>query len=519
MGQLKLKLKLKFVLLSVLSGTLIALSFQKFNFFCLAWFAFVPLIYCIFKSKIKYCLIYGFITGFVCYAVSMFWMFVFLNNNLNSYLSSFIVSLLLWIYLSLYFVVWSGLLSFVKKYLKSYFFLILFSASLWVVLEFVRTYFLTGFPWNLVGYSQACFLPLIQITDITGIYGISFLIISVNMLLYILSFNNEKFSRLNFYDTKKFSAVFFVILISIVLIYGFLKVQKFNSNYGDEITVGVLQPDIDQYKKWDQNYKQEIINELDKNIKYFNNKAEILVYPESVLPGYLQIESDIKELVANNLQNVNLHLIGATSVNIENNEIYNSVFAIEKSGSILDVHNKNHLVIFGEYIPLRKFLSKFFGILNSLGDFSKGKSMTVFKYGRINIGSTICSENFFPNLTRQLVNNGATLLTNHTNDAWFGNSAAPYQHFVMNIFRAVETRKNIVVCANTGVSAVINCTGTVTDKTKIFEQTNFITIAYCNDHKSMYSKTGDLFAYLCLMFTLICLVFLLFKKSIVTVFD
>ena len=198
MGQLKLK----FVLLSVLSGTLIALSFQKFNFFCLAWFAFVPLVYCVLNSKIKYSLIYGFAAGFVCYAVSMFWMFVFLNNNLNSYLSSFIVSLLLWLYLSLYFVVWSGILSFIKKYLKSYFVLILFSASVWIVLEFARTYFLTGFPWNLVGYSQACFLPLIQIADITGIYGISFLIISVNMFLYILFFNNENFLVLKIWKHK-----------------------------------------------------------------------------------------------------------------------------------------------------------------------------------------------------------------------------------------------------------------------------------------------------------------------------
>ena len=97
--------------------------------------------------------------------------------------------------------------------------------------------------------------------------------------------------------------------------------------------------------------------------------------------------------------------------------------------------------------------------------------------------------------------------------AWFGNSAAPYQHFVMNVFRAVETRKNIVVCANTGMSAVINCAGKVTDKTKIFEQTNFITTAYYNEYKSIYSKIGDLFAYLCLMFTIICLVFCLFKNK------
>jgi len=509
------QLNSKFFLLSVLSGTLIALSFQKFNLFYCAWFAFVPLIYCIFNSKIKYSLIYGFITGFTCYAVSMFWMFVFLNNNLNSYLSSFIASLLLWLYISSYFVLWSWLVSVIKNHFKSCFHLILFSSSLWIVLEFARTYFLTGFPWNLIGYSQACFLPLIQIADITGIYGISFLIISFNMALYVVFFNNKQFSivsKLKFYDTKKFSIIFFVTLICFVLIYGIVKLNKFNSSYGDEITVGILQPNIDQYKKWDQIYRQEIIDELDKNIKYFKNKAEILVYPESVLPGYLQIEHDIKQLVMDNLQNANLHLIGATGVNIENNEVYNSVFAIDKDGKILDVHNKNHLVIFGEYIPLRKFLSKFFGILNSLGDFSKGSYMTVFKYDKINIGSMICSENFFPNLTRQLIKKDANLLTNHTNDAWFGNSAAPYQHFIMNVFRAVETRKNIVVCANTGVSAVINCAGKVTDKTNVFEQTNFIKTVFYNDYKSIYSKIGDLFVYLCLIFTIIYLMVCLFKK-------
>ena len=498
--------KLKYFLLSLLSGIFFAISFQKFNLFCFTWFAFVPVLYCIFNSNVKNSFLYGFITGFTYSSISLFWLFIFLNNNLNSYISSFFVSVLLWTYLSLYFSLWAALIAFVKQYFKKCFYLILFVASSWVFLEFIRTYLLTGFPWNIAGYSQASFFPIIQIADITGVYGVSFLILIINTIIYIAFFNNKNFSfisNLKIYDNKKFSIIFYMVLLSVVLCYGFFKFNKFNTIYGDEISVGVLQPNIDQYKKWDERYKQEIIKELDENIKYFKDKVEIIVYPESVLPGYLQIDDDIKKLVERNLKTANLQLIGANSIDIENDKIYNSVFAIDKDGNI-DLHSKNHLVIFGEYIPFRSVLSKFFGILNSLGDFSKSNVMNVFKYDKIFIGSTICSENFFPSFTRMLVKNGANLLTNHTNDAWFGNSAAPYQHFVMNIFRAVETRKNIVVCANSGISAVINCAGNAVKKTNIYEQANFITTVYYNNYKSLYVVIGDFFAYLCSIFTIIC---------------
>ena len=195
--------KLKYFLLSLLSGILFALSFQKFNLFCFAWFAFVPLLYCVFNSNVKNSFLYGFITGFVCNTISLFWLFVFLNNNLNSYFASFIVSILLWMYLSLYFSLWTALISFAKQYFKKCFYLILFIASSWVTLEFIRTYLLTGFPWNLSGYSQVSFLPVIQIADITGIYGVSFFILIVNAVIYISFFNNKNFyfiSNLKFYD-------------------------------------------------------------------------------------------------------------------------------------------------------------------------------------------------------------------------------------------------------------------------------------------------------------------------------
>ena len=172
----------------------------------------------------------------------------------------------------------------------------------------------------------------------------------------------------------------------------------------------------------------------------------------------------------------------------------------------MEKHDKNHLVIFGEFIPFRAILSKYFGILNSLGDFSKGNYMNIFRYDNIYVGSTICSENFFPNLSRKLVLNGARILTNHTNDAWFFDSYAPYQHFVMNVFRAVENRKNIIVSANTGISALIDSVGNVINKTNINENVSFINDAYQNNIITIYDIIGDIFSYICIIFTMFIIV-------------
>ena len=132
--------------------------------------------------------------------------------------------------------------------------------------------------------------------------------------------------------------------------------------------------------------------------------------------------------------------------------------------------------------------------------------MNVLKSYDLLVGATICSENFFPELSRKFVLNGAKILTNHTNDAWFFDSYAPYQHFVMNIFRAIENRKNVVVSANTGISAIIDSVGNVVKKTNLNENTSFICEAYQNDIVTIYDKIGDVFCYLCMLFTMFIIV-------------
>jgi apolipoprotein N-acyltransferase len=479
--------RFKYFIFSAVSGILLALSFQKINFFWLAWIAFIPLIYCILKNNFLNSVLYSFIAGFVFNFIAAYWMFPFLLNNAGAVKDSLIVSFCAWLYLSLYFVVWAASVNFIKKYFQTMT-VVLFASCFWVILEFIRTYIFTGLPWNLIGYSQASFLYIIQFADITGVYGLSFAVILINMLLcYFICSGLKKYF---------FYAVFiFVFLLS----YGFWRIGFFPQGAVQEITVAVAQPNIAQYKKWDRHYKDNIIKNLYSSSEFFKQPdIDLLVYPETVLPRRLEEDEEIQKLVHEISSNAVLTLIGGMS--IEKDKIYNTVFLVSKDGVTIDKYKKNHLVIFGEYLPFRFVLSKLLTTLNATGDISNGKEIKVFEFKKYTLGISVCSENFFPYFSRKLVLKGANVLTNHTNDAWFGDMAAPYQHFVMNIFRAVENRKNVIVSANTGISAVIDSKGRVAAKTKTGSKTGFISHVYTNNYLTVYDKIGDFFVHICLLY-------------------
>ncbi|MBQ3834229.1 MAG: apolipoprotein N-acyltransferase [Elusimicrobia bacterium] len=488
--------QLKFLLLSVLSGVMLALSFPEYNFYYLAFISVIPVIYVILSNDLKKSLIYGFIFGLSFWSVSLYWMFSFVNFNTGA-IQAAVVAFLLWSYLSLFFVVWVILINALKKKGKPIV-MSFFAAFLWVALELVRTYLSTGFAWNFVGYSQAQFKEFIQIADILGVSGISFLIVFINMLLY--------------YWLKQIKDIKYlciaVIVFGAVVGYGYNKISQFPTDYGDEIFVGIVQPNIDQYEKWDKKSSEDFLYSVNKDLKVFKGKRlSLVVYPETFLTQYYEKDKKTEKFIKNISSLGKINLIG--SVVYEKDNVYNSVLAFKKDTKPFGRHDKNHLVVFGEYIPFRETLAKFFEVFNSMGDFSKGSRMDVFKHENISVGSTICSENFFPELSRELILNGAKILTNHTNDGWFLNTAAPYQHFVMNIFRAVENRKNVIVCANSGISAIINCCGNVVKQTTLNKKVFVAAYVYQNTVATIYDKVGYLFPYFSVFMTVFLLLLIL----------
>jgi apolipoprotein N-acyltransferase len=310
---------------------------------------------------------------------------------------------------------------------------------------------------------------------------------------------------------KKKILIQIFFLFAIVITYGLYRTKYFNTDYGDKISVGIIQTVA--YKENKVYYLNSIVRRIQNNIKNLKEKHfNLVLYPETLVLGNIKIDRMLKNLMKEIGSFSDISLVGATLT--ESGRDYNSVFLISNDGEIFDIYRKKHLVLFGEYVPFRKgFLFRFLSSLNRLGERTKEIELKVFDVGDYTIGINICSENFYPYLLRELVLKGANILTNHTNNSWFKDSTLAKQHFAMNIFRAIENKKNVLVSSNCGISGIIDCKGKPVVKTKETFDGNFTGNAYTNNYITIYDKTGDLFIYLCMTYIgifLLCI--LIFRK-------
>ncbi|MDR1941812.1 MAG: apolipoprotein N-acyltransferase [Endomicrobium sp.] len=489
------------VLLCAVCAAASAAAFPKADFFFLIWISFTPLLRVIMKSGIKESFFYAFFTGFLFNAFGLYWLVVMINFNTGSYFQAAAASCALWFYLALYWGIWGFLCAIAKKYLFSSWIFALFAASLWVLLEYARTYVLTGFPWLLVGYSQYKFSEIIQTAEFAGVYAISFIIILCNSLFY--SWISDKHGNKYMYAA--------LLLTAVLCVFGAYRLDKFRF-YGDkEFSAVIIQPNVDQYKKWDAAYRSEILSVLEECAQRAATfKPDLTVWPETVLPDFLPFGYGSYR-AAKNISKAagGLNLMGAPYSD-GTGRMFNAAFAFDPQGlGYFALHKKNHLVPFGEYVPFRKRLGAVFGVLNEIGDFSKGSDSRIFKYGDIYAGAAVCSENFNADISRRFCLAGAKVLTNHTNDAWFFDTAAPYQHFTMNVFRAVETRKAVIVSANSGVSGIVEASGKIAFATPVSEKAVAQGVFLQNDFTTFYVKYGDVFVKICALAVLFILAVIL----------
>ncbi len=377
---------------------------------------------------------------------------------------------------------------------------------LWVTLEYARTYIITGFPWSLIGYSQYSFLPLIQISDITGVYGISFLVAAVNGLIFdLIGHERTGESKWALHRNVKSGAIMLAIVIIASLVYGLGKLK--HNDQGNSITVTVLQGNIDQDKKWDRNYQREVIDTY-KDLTLAAvaaEKSDLVVWPESALPFIFGYDENLTNEVRDLQKQINSHmLIG--SVLLKGSEkgkslLSNSVIMLSPGTDAIEVYDKIHLVPFGEYVPLGNLFPFIKKLVVAVGDFVQGKDVTVMNTPFAKIGNLICYEIAFPGLVRKFIYNGANLIVTVTNDAWFGRTSAPYQHFSMAVFRAIENRVPVARSANTGISGFIDSRGRIMEKSDIFVKASLTKKIYVGNEKSFYAGHGDVFAYACLLIT------------------
>jgi apolipoprotein N-acyltransferase len=483
----------------IISSFLVVASFLFPQLAFLSWISLVPCF--IFVNETKRGFIAGQIVGTLSYVGILYWIIPTFIVAGEGILLGILSLLLLSAYLGLYFAFFFYTVAKKKISLLD----IIFYPSLWAGLEYARTHLLTGFPWALLAYTQWKNLPLIQISDITGPYGVSFYICMVNYFIsdlycYLFRYNTSA----EIHRKKLFLNVSATAIITILIFgYGIKKINEKTTNSEKKtIEVAILQGNIDQYKKWNAEYKNEIIYTYTQLACNFWKK-DLVIWPESSVPGYLRYEPDLYKWIQKMAHiTSSYHLVGSVDYDNKTGKVYNTAFLISPDGRILQRYDKLHLVLFGETVPLRPILSKIFTTLNEFGEITPGNDYIVFRENeKFSFSAPICFESIFPSLIRNFRRGGAEVIINITNDAWFLRTAAPLQHFVNNVFRAVENRCYVICSANTGISGIVDKYGRILKMTKIFETTSIEATLLLDSpgRKALtfYTLHGDVFAISC----------------------
>jgi apolipoprotein N-acyltransferase len=491
--------------LAVLSGILLATSFPSIGFSFLAWFALVPFLFALRDQTVIGGLWLSGIFALVFFCGTVYWV----TNSIHGYghvplVPAIVTTLLFSMFLALFIVPFGAAVVHIRTMRPGLLFLA--APALWVLLELARTHLFSGFPWALLGYSQYRWLPVIQIADITGVYGISFVIVLVNIAITELIENRRRYAPL------ALSAAILVMIIA----YGQYRLHAPEAI--GSVRIAVVQGNIEQDKKWDPSYQRSVIETYKRlTLKALEQKPELVIWPETATPFYFGGSGDNGDLTEDLTQFVRSIgtplLTGSPTSEVGPNRILhlrNSAFLLNSDGTTGGVYHKLHLVPFGEYVPFGSVLFFVEKLVQAVGDFQTGTEHTVMelrsrKGGEpVAFSTVICYEIIFPDLVRRFVDRGARMLTTITNDAWFGRTAAPFQHFSMAVLRAVENRVPVARAANTGVSGFIDARGRVLAATGIFTEAYLVRdLAPAVGKKTFYTRYGDIFAWLCVLASIV----------------
>lgn len=355
---------------------------------------------------------------------------------------------------------------------------LLLPPALWIITDYIREIFIFFIPWGFIGYSQV-FTPFIQIADITGIYGVSFIVVLVNSILA------DFFIR----EKRKIADLLpvFIILITL-LIYGILKERIINDCTSEEIVnITGIQGNTGSLERWDSNLSfMTYRHYIDLTEKNFNSPG-IAVWPETVLNSSERINIDIIKSVNSIIGDDSLFVAGGTRKNADGNT-FNSIF-ISSGGMLNHIYDKKILFPYSE----REFAGlSHGGVMGSPDTFEKGDSSSLYKHKNLIIGLSICFESLYPSFIRKTVAQGAEILINVANDSWFGNTYEPHMHLYSNIVRAVENRRYIARITNSGVSAVITPAGRLSDSLDLNKEGAIRGTVKKINHRTFYTISGDI---------------------------
>ena len=501
---------------------MLCLSLPPSKLYWIVWFAYLPILWVISRSSITESLIYGLICGAVYYSLSFQWTYAFQPYALAfvSILQGllFVAFPLVIIRFLLRFPVWS-----------------LFSVpSIWVFFEYLKQVWFLKFPFGIIGYSQYYWPRLIQIADITGVWGISWIIVFINLLLFriltiILSGESKKKTRALFIYPAMIIAVF-----GLLLVYGSVRAALLQYNPHTSLKVGFAQTLFHPKKKWHDHWEEYLSIIEDQFQKLSGLDADLVLFPELTVERYLTLDRAIR--IESNAEILNrlsklarqsnaALLFGGIELKQQNKQIekYNTTFLFSKTGDLSGLYRKQVLVPFGEFYPFGNFLPGLKTYISETTDAAElmpGHNQTVFsvrnrKNENLTFGVLTCFESGFGSLARRYAQKDVDFLVNVTNDYWSLSSIAMVQHAVMSVFRAIETRRPVLRISNGGFSCYVDEIGKYSSTIPLFRK-GLMTARLrllATPGRTAYTLLGDWFVLLCLLIVLSYPLILVLRKA------
>jgi apolipoprotein N-acyltransferase len=460
------------------------------------------------KSRSRFFFL-GWLTGFVGFTITVYWVVGVMAQygGFSSWLA-LPIGALLWAYLG----VFTGAAAWVTGRAIRRFGVIgvwTFPVT-WVAMEWARSWPYIGFPWAFLGTSQARVLPIVQLASVTGVYGLSVIVVLVSTAVAAVTLSRQ---------ARHVRATIGVAALLVVIVAaGIFRVTGGNlTRAGTPLRVGIVQGSVPQDAKFDPAFGESIMQRyLALSRQVIGSGAQLVIWPESSTPFFFNLEGaralPIRQLAVQTRTPFVIGTDDVTRVTGAPPLLYNSSIVIGVDGQAHGEYRKMFLVPFGEYVPFQSILFFVGPLVNAVSDFSPGTAPTVLDTGVGRVSTAICYESVYPSLTRAFVANGSQLLGIITNDAWFGTSSAAYQHFDQGMVRGVEAGRYIVRAANTGISGIVDPYGRVLKQTPLFEPLAFVADVRLLDDRTIYERTGDWPAWISALATAV-LIFLVLRHG------
>ncbi|PKL83601.1 MAG: apolipoprotein N-acyltransferase [Ignavibacteriae bacterium HGW-Ignavibacteriae-3] len=528
----QIKKRKRELLLGLLSGILLGLSYPPVPLPFLSFFALIPYLYVMEKRDSLLSLNrFTYFTLFIFNLITLYWVGSWTKES-DTFLMISGAALLF--FNPFFYLIVPTLYHFSRKAFGKLKALMLLPFY-WVTFEYLYSITDARFPWLTLGNCLPYFNTFIQIADIVGVYGISLIILFVNIFIY-LSIKNLKQNR----KVDNRFAMAAVLLFFFVLVYGTIRINSFTLSE-KKIKVGLIQPNLNPWNKWkDGNLDEQLTQYLSLSDKAVAQNAKLIVWPESALPVYLLSGNYDREVSRIN-EFVSLHNIflmtGMPDINFYFNRkdapvdaketksgtlytSYNSILYFSPETDAVQKYGKIKLVPFGEHVPFVEefpFLGDFIKWEVGISSWNVGKNQTVFNFNKngissVRAGGVICIESIYPEFVAGFVQRGADLIVVVTNDSWYGYSSGPFQHKEISVLRAVENRKSVVRTANGGVSCIIDPMGRTVASTKLFTKDILVNDAVIQEGMTFYSAYPFTIPYLASLISIVTILFFYFKK-------